>query len=197
MSINLENPETVLGKVDAAANFVAQIRLAMMVGDGVKAMGAVIQAERLLFAAQGQIEEQEDEPPHAHLVRHLRWLNSAYEANVKTREELPPDELRFKAKLLQEEADHYCGEIMRTERKIITALLAEAPPEKPYGYNCAVCGEPIVEPQATEHTDEGLAHAECCVAGRAAAEGSADGNGESKSGAGSASGKLCNSKERK
>lgn len=31
----------------------------------------------------------------------------------------------------------------------------------PYGYDCPVCAEPIVEPQATEHTDEGLAHAEC------------------------------------
>lgn len=34
---------------------------------------------------------------------------------------------------------------------------------KHYGYNCAVCNEPIKEPQATEHTDDGLAHAKCCL----------------------------------
>jgi hypothetical protein len=33
---------------------------------------------------------------------------------------------------------------------------------KRYGYNCTVCGEPIKEPQLTEHTDQGLAHAKCC-----------------------------------
>ena len=33
---------------------------------------------------------------------------------------------------------------------------------KYYGYNCPICGEPIKEPQATEHTDDGLAHAKCC-----------------------------------
>ena len=32
-----------------------------------------------------------------------------------------------------------------------------------YGYNCVVCGEPIVEPQPTEHTEEGLAHLICTV----------------------------------
>lgn len=35
---------------------------------------------------------------------------------------------------------------------------------KHYGYNCSVCGDPIKEPQPTEHTDEGLAHAKCCTA---------------------------------
>ena len=34
---------------------------------------------------------------------------------------------------------------------------------KHYGYTCPVCGEPIVEPQPTEHTDEGLAHLICTV----------------------------------
>ena len=33
---------------------------------------------------------------------------------------------------------------------------------KNYGYNCTVCGDPIKEPQPTEHTDTGLAHAKCC-----------------------------------
>lgn len=59
MSINLENPETVLGMVDAAANCVAQIRLALMVGDKTRAMHAVEQAERLLFNATCKIEETE------------------------------------------------------------------------------------------------------------------------------------------
>lgn len=31
-----------------------------------------------------------------------------------------------------------------------------------YGYNCVVCGDPIKEPQATMHTDDGLAHSKCC-----------------------------------
>lgn len=34
---------------------------------------------------------------------------------------------------------------------------------KYYGYNCPVCHEPIKEPQATEHTEDGLAHSECCL----------------------------------
>lgn len=59
MSINLENPDTVLGMVDAAANYVAQIRLALMVGDKDRAMHSVAQAERLLFNATCKIEETE------------------------------------------------------------------------------------------------------------------------------------------
>lgn len=57
--IDLENPETVLGMVDAAGNYVAQIRLALMVGDKSHAMHAVEQAERLLFNAMSKIEETE------------------------------------------------------------------------------------------------------------------------------------------
>lgn len=63
MSINLENPETILGKVDAASNFVAQIRLALMIGDTKHAMRAVEQAERHLFNALGQLELEEEEDP--------------------------------------------------------------------------------------------------------------------------------------
>lgn len=33
MSIEMENPETVVEKIDAASNYVAQIRLALMTGD--------------------------------------------------------------------------------------------------------------------------------------------------------------------
>jgi hypothetical protein len=32
---------------------------------------------------------------------------------------------------------------------------------EPYGYVCPICREPIVDPQPTEHTEEGLAHATC------------------------------------
>ncbi len=46
--------------------------------------------------------------------------------------------------------------ILWNDRAVLTA------PEKSYGYNCVVCGEPIVEPQATEQTEDGLAHAACC-----------------------------------
>lgn len=34
---------------------------------------------------------------------------------------------------------------------------------RPYGYNCPVCGEPIIEPEPTEHTSDGLAHAACVI----------------------------------
>lgn len=57
MSINLENPDTVLGMVDAAANYVAQIRLALDMGQIDHAKKCVIQAERLLFNATCKIEE--------------------------------------------------------------------------------------------------------------------------------------------
>lgn len=59
MSINLETPNTVLGMVDAASNYVAQIRLALMVNDKARAMHALEQAERLLFEATRKIEETE------------------------------------------------------------------------------------------------------------------------------------------
>lgn len=31
-----------------------------------------------------------------------------------------------------------------------------------YGYNCAICGEPIRNGDATYQDDEGLAHSYCC-----------------------------------
>lgn len=37
--------------------------------------------------------------------------------------------------------------------------------ERSYGYNCTICGEPIIEPQPTEHTESGLAHAHCLTDG--------------------------------
>jgi len=43
--------------VDAAANYVAQIRIALMVDDKSRALHALEQAERLLFDATRKIEE--------------------------------------------------------------------------------------------------------------------------------------------
>lgn len=57
MSINLENPDTVLGMVDAAANYVAQIRLAISVRNLAHASKCAEHAERLLFNAVRKIEE--------------------------------------------------------------------------------------------------------------------------------------------
>lgn len=59
MSINLENPDTLLGMVDAAANYVAQIRIALNIGSTEHALKYAEQAERLLFNATCKIEEDE------------------------------------------------------------------------------------------------------------------------------------------
>lgn len=64
MSINLENPDTVLGMVDAAANYVSQIRLALGICPIAHpsldhAMKCAEQAERLLFNATCKIEEDQ------------------------------------------------------------------------------------------------------------------------------------------
>ena len=60
MSINMENPETVLEQIDAAANYVEQIRLAIMMGDKTHALSCVDNAGRLLFNAKLQLEENEE-----------------------------------------------------------------------------------------------------------------------------------------
>jgi hypothetical protein len=59
MSIEMENPTTLVEKVDAASNHVAQIRLALMTGDKNHALAAVDKAGELLFDALQLIEEQE------------------------------------------------------------------------------------------------------------------------------------------
>ncbi len=59
------------------------------------------------------------------MVENLRALNARYEMTVVEREALPMNERRFKWERLQNEANLTCGEIMRTERAIINALLAE------------------------------------------------------------------------
>lgn len=61
MSIELENPETVLGKVDAAANYVEQISLAFTIGDRQRVEFAISEARRLLSTALEQIEEADEE----------------------------------------------------------------------------------------------------------------------------------------
>lgn len=72
MSINLETPETALGMVDAAGNYVAQIRLALMVGDKPRAMHALEKAERLVFDAVQSISKLD-----ADLYERQQWLNNA------------------------------------------------------------------------------------------------------------------------
>lgn len=72
MSINLKNPETVMGKVDAATNYVAQIRIALMIGDAQRARRAVEQAERLLFSAMQQIEEAGTQE-HLTAAKEMDW----------------------------------------------------------------------------------------------------------------------------
>lgn len=61
MSIEMENPKTLLELVDAAANHVAQIRIALMIGDNQKASASVESAADLLHRAVLKADEQE--PP--------------------------------------------------------------------------------------------------------------------------------------
>lgn len=61
MSIEMENPTTLTEKVDAASNYVAQIRLALMTRNVPHAMKAVDKASALLFDAMLLIQEKEDE----------------------------------------------------------------------------------------------------------------------------------------
>ncbi len=59
MSIEMENPKTPLELVDAARNHVAQIRIAMMVGDRRKMEQQIEKAEERLFTLQLEIEKSE------------------------------------------------------------------------------------------------------------------------------------------
>lgn len=60
MSIEPENPDNALGMVDAAANYVAQIQLALRVRDVQHAGKCAEQAARLLFGALRKLEESND-----------------------------------------------------------------------------------------------------------------------------------------
>lgn len=59
MSIDLDAPETVLGKVDAALNFLAQLRIARMIGDESRIELAMGEINRHLTNALEQLEEEE------------------------------------------------------------------------------------------------------------------------------------------
>lgn len=56
MSIELQTPQTVLGKIEAAANNLSQLRIAYMIGDRARVELAIAEIERHLFNAQDQIE---------------------------------------------------------------------------------------------------------------------------------------------
>lgn len=59
MSIEMENPETLGEKIDAASNWVAQIKLAKMIGDSARIELALEKSATLLFDAL-QIVESND-----------------------------------------------------------------------------------------------------------------------------------------
>ncbi len=64
MSIEMKNPETLVGKIDAAWNNVEQIGLALSIGDVAHAKTAKSEASRLLSLAMDQMEPESDvEPP--------------------------------------------------------------------------------------------------------------------------------------
>ena len=62
-------------------------------------------------------------PDIAQLVKRLRKLNRLYKTVCLARGLLLPSERLANVPRLQREADQLCGEIMRTERAIINALL--------------------------------------------------------------------------
>lgn len=59
MSIEMDNPKTVYEKVDAAANYVEQIRIAIAVGDIKRANATIDTVGQLLFETMRQIEKNE------------------------------------------------------------------------------------------------------------------------------------------
>lgn len=59
MSIEMKNPKTALGKIDAAANYVEQMQMAHMIKDEKRFKFAKEEAARLLFEATLQLQETE------------------------------------------------------------------------------------------------------------------------------------------
>lgn len=57
MSIEMDNPETLLEKIDAAANLVEQVRVALRMRDYERAIILVQDISELLFEATRQAEE--------------------------------------------------------------------------------------------------------------------------------------------
>lgn len=62
MSIEMENPTTLLEKIDAASNYVAQAILANMRGDRQHVSFALEKAQELLFDATQMADEAQDHP---------------------------------------------------------------------------------------------------------------------------------------
>lgn len=62
MSINMKDPQTLMEKLDAASNYVAQITLALRMGDRSHASQCADKAGCLLFEAM-RIAEALPEPP--------------------------------------------------------------------------------------------------------------------------------------
>lgn len=60
MSIEMENPQTLVELIDASANWVAQIHLAYAIGDKNHISKAINEAERLLSIALEKAEELEN-----------------------------------------------------------------------------------------------------------------------------------------
>ncbi|HYF69107.1 MAG TPA: hypothetical protein VD884_13280 [Ohtaekwangia sp.] len=61
MSIEMENPQTIAEKIDAAANLVEQMYLSHMIRDEKKFRESHKQAGDLLFAAMRQLEDTEED----------------------------------------------------------------------------------------------------------------------------------------
>lgn len=60
MSIEMKNPETLVGKIDAAWNNVEQFGMALAIGDTAHAKLAKMEAARLLSLALDQARELEE-----------------------------------------------------------------------------------------------------------------------------------------
>jgi hypothetical protein len=58
MSIEMDNPKTIMELIDAASNHVAQIRIALMIGDLRKAEDSIDRSSELLAKALSKCEEE-------------------------------------------------------------------------------------------------------------------------------------------
>jgi hypothetical protein len=60
MSIEMDNPRTTLERVDAAWNYIAQLRLALIAGDRAHAFKCIDEASRLLSVAVEDLQLKEE-----------------------------------------------------------------------------------------------------------------------------------------
>jgi hypothetical protein len=63
MSIEMETPETLIEKIDAAWNYIGQARLASAVGDQVKLLEVLDKAGELLGASMEILQEASSDDP--------------------------------------------------------------------------------------------------------------------------------------